>query len=174
MGLIDEGTAAAQPAPDAAGGDVIAKTRAAFEQKVPADQQAALQRIILAGQKILYDKTTNSVVEKRLQSSDNPAEAAGAGAAELLSVLMRESRGTLPKALIGPATGVLLTEILDYMKQTGRIEGSAADLETATRAMSETVMKGSGNNFDQVLGKTSEAMKDPNIAAQVQQHMQGA
>jgi len=172
MGLIDDGSAAPAPATD--GGDVIAKTRAAFEQKVPADQQASLQRIILAGQKILYDKTTNSAVEKRLQSSDNPAAAAGAGAAELLSVLMRESRGTLPKALIGPATGVLLTEILDYMKQTGRIEGTAADLETATRAMSETVMKGSGGNFDQILSKTSEAMKDPAIAAKMQQHMQGA
>jgi hypothetical protein len=68
----------------------------------------------------------------------------------------------------------LLTEILDYMKQTGRIEGTAADLETATRAMSETVMKGSGGNFDQILSKTSEAMKDPAIAAKMQQHMQGA
>jgi hypothetical protein len=175
MGLIDDGSAA--PAPAADGGDVIAKTRAAFEQKVPAEQQDALSRIIMAGKKVLYDEKTNTEVEKRMQASQNPAEAAGSGAVELLGVLAHESRGTLPKALVGPSAAILMTEILDYLKQTGRIEGTAADLETATRAMSEAMMRAAGaspDHLDQILSKTSEAMKDPAIAAKMQQHMQGA
>lgn len=165
MGLIDEGS------------DILAKTRAAFEERVPQEQQDALQRIVLAGKKILYDKTTNTAVEKRLAAAKDPAAAAGSGAVELVGVLARESRGTLPKDLVGPSAAILMTEILDYMKQTGRIEGSPADLEKATRSMAETMMKGSGvssDQFDQILGKTSEAMNDPKIAAAVQQQMQGA
>lgn len=178
MGLIDEAAAAPAPTPDApAGGDLIEQTRSAAEQKVPPEQKEALQRIIVAGQQILYDKTTNSEVEKRMQASKNPAEAAGSGALELLGVLAHESRGTLPQPLIGPAATILMTEILDYMKKTGRIKGDATDLETAARALSDTMMKGSGvtpETFDQILSKTSEAMQDPNIAAKMQQHMQGA
>lgn len=185
MGLIDEGVAPTPtpdaqatpvPAPDT-GGDLIAKTRTAFEQKVPADQQDALQRIILAGKKILYDKTTNTEVEDRIKNSPNPASAAGKGALELLGVLMQESRGTLPKNLVPAAAGVLMTEILDYLKQTNRIKGSVEDIETATRDMSNTLMKASGvtpETFDQILNKTSESLNDPKIAAQLQQHMQGA
>ncbi len=164
MGLINDGE------------DIIAKARSTFEQRVPADQQDALQRILLAGQKLLYDKTTNTEVEKRLQSSKNPAEAAGNGAVELLGVLSRESRGTLPKTLVGPSAAILMTELLDYLKQTGRIKGTPDDLETATRALSETMMKGAGltpESFDQMLGKVSESMGDPKIAAAVQQQMQG-
>ena len=98
-------------------------------------------------------------------------------ALELLGILAHESRGTLPPTLVGPSAVILMTEILDYLKQTGRIKGDAADLETAARALSETMMKGSGvtpEAFDQILGKTQEAMQDPNIAATMQQHMQGA
>ena len=165
MGIIDDSS------------DPIAQTRAAVEQKVPAEQQDALQRILLAGQRILYDKQTNTEVEKRIQESKTPAEAAGGGALELLGILAHESRGTLPPKLVGPSAIILMTEILDYLKQTGRIKGDAADLETAARALSETMMKGSGvtpEAFDQILGKTQEAMQDQNIAATMQQHMQGA
>lgn len=175
MGIIDD---SAQVAPQQTGGnDIIAKTRAAFEQHVPQDQQDALSRIILAGKKVLYDKQTNTEVEKRLQAAGNPAEAAGSGAVELLGVLAQESRGTLPKALVGPSAAILMTEILDYMKQTGRIQGSAEDLEAATRSMSEALMKAAGaspQRLDEILSKTSEAMQDPNIASVVQQHMKGA
>ena len=173
MGLIDDGTAA----PAVSGNDPITQARSMVEQKVPAAQQDALQRIVLAGQKILYDQQTNTEVEKRLQASKNPAEAAGSGALELLGVLAHESRGTLPQPLVGPAATILMTEILDYLKKTGRIKGDAADLETAARSLSDTMMKASGvtpDTFDQILNKTSEAMNDPNIAAKMQQHMQGA
>ncbi len=165
MGIIDDSS------------DPIAQTRAAVEQKVPAEQQDALQRILLAGQRILYDKQTNTEVEKRIQESKTPAEVAGGGALELLGILAHESRGTLPPKLVGPSAIILMTEILDYLKQTGRIKGDAADLETAARALSETMMKASGvtpEAFDQILGKTQEAMQDPNISATMQQHMQGA
>ncbi len=179
MGLIDDTGAApatpdAAPAPAAGGGDPISQLRAQFEQKVPDDQKDALQRIVLAGQKVLYDKQTNSAVEQRMQSSKNPADAAGSGAVELLGVLMRESRGTFPKQLIGAAVGVLMTEILDYMKQTGRINGTNEDLAAASKAMMEATLQKSGSSMDELLGKTSEAMKDPAIAAKMQQHMQGA
>jgi hypothetical protein len=170
MGIIN----AAQPA---SAPDLIQQARSAFEQRVPKEQQDILQRIILAGKKVLYDQTTNSEVEKRIQDSPTPAEAAGSGAVELLGVLAHESRGTLPQALIGPSAAVLMTEILDYLKQTGRIKGDAADLEAAAKALSETMMKGSGvtpEGFDQILGKMSQSMQDPKIAAAVQQHMQGA
>lgn len=168
MGIIDDGAAAPDP---------IAQTRAAVEQKVPAEQKDALQRILLAGQRILYDKQTNTEVEKRIQESKTPAEAAGGGALELLGILAHESRGTLPPKLIGPSAIILMTEILDYLKQTGRIKGDAADLETAARALSDTMMKGSGvspQSFDEIFSKAQSAMQDPNMAAAMQQHMQGA
>lgn len=171
MGILDE--AAPQAAPQ---GDIISQVRSNFEQRVPQEKQDALQRIVLAGKKILYDKTTNTEVERRMQSAQNPAEAAGSGAVELLGVLAHESRGTLPKDLIAPSVGVLMTEILDYMKQTGRIKGTPEELEAATKALSEAMMRGSGvseQTFDQILEKAGQAMSDPNIAATMQQHMQG-
>lgn len=174
MGIIDD-TAVPDAAPAAA--DPIQQVRAAVEQQVPADQKDALQRIILAGQRILYDKDTNPEVENRIKESKTPAEAAGGGALELLGILAHESRGTLPPKLVGPSAVILMTELLDYLKQSGRIKGDASDLETAARALSDTMMKGSGvspQGFDEILGKTSEAMQDPNIASAVQQHMQGA
>ena len=173
MGLIDETTAA--PAPAASGGDLIEKARNAFEQKVPADGQDALQRIALAGKKFLYDDQMNKEVEERIASSSNPAEEAGSGAVEVLGILMKESRGTFPKDLVAPSAGILMLEILDYLKRTGRIEGTADDIDRATRALSNTLLEASGvtpDTFNQILNKTSESMKDPNIAAQMQRYMQ--
>lgn len=175
MGLIND-TPQSQQQPEASSGDAISQLRDRVGQLVTPDMKDAVQRIVLAGQKILYSPETHSAVEDKLKESDDPAVAAGKGVVELMGVLAHESRGTLPQKAVTPSMMILLTDILDYLKQSGRIKGDNADIERAAQSLAETMMQGSGASegaFDQIMGRAQEAMQDPKIAAMVQQQMGG-
>lgn len=169
MGLLDQAmqdiaapvVPGATPSPSASTGspDVLEQVRQRTMQQVPEQYQDALQRVVLAGKKVLYSKDSHGLVEEQL-SVDDPVAAAGEGAVELLGLLAKESRGTMPKQVAAPAMLILLTDVLDYLKQTGRAKGDAADLDSATRAMTATVMKAAGvspEGFQQIAAKAHEA-----------------
>lgn len=153
--------------------DVLEQARQKFEEQVPQQYQDALNRVVTAGKKILYSKESHAMVEQEL-AGDNPVAAAGAGAADLMGMLVKESRGTMPRQVVAPAMMILLTDVLDYLKQTGRAKGDAADLETATQALTDTMMKAAGVSpaqFHAILDKAQGAMSDPAIAAKMREHM---
>lgn len=150
----------------------IAKLRAQVEQQVPEKMRDAYGRVMLAGQKIMYSKETNGAVEQRIKGAGSPAEAAGSGAVELIGILAQNSRGTMPREVAGPAMMGLMAETLDYLQQTGRIKGDAADVDTATKALMDAMMKGAGVDqagFDQILSKAQESMSNPEIAAKMKE-----
>lgn len=166
MGLIDN----AQPQ-----ADVLEQARQKFEALVPEGKRDALDRVVTAGKKILYSKDSHAMVEKELAGAD-PVAAAGTGAADLMGLLVKESRGTMPKEVVAPAMMILLTDVLDYLKQTGRAKGDAADLDTATQSLTAALMKEGGvdeSKMRTILDKAQASMKDPAMAAKMKEHMGG-
>lgn len=157
--------------------DVLAALQDQVASRVPEQYRDAFGRVLTAGRRLMYDKSTHPVIEQQIASAGDPVAAVGTGAAELMGLLIQNSKGTMPKAVIGPAMVALMGEGLDYLRQTGRAKGDAADVDRATQALSEALMGAAGvtpQSFDAVLAKAQDSLADPQVAAKMKEFGHGA
>lgn len=173
MGLINEDEAQDQPQPQT---DVLAKLQAAAEQNVPQQYQDAYQRVVLAGKKLMYSDETHDLMQQALAQSDDPMQAVGKGTAQLMGLLTKESRNTIPQPVFMPAALALMADALDFVSQTKKRRLGPQDIETATRSFSETLLAAAGITQDglgQLVGKTEEMMANPESRALIEQRLGG-
>lgn len=97
----------AQPDPGQSGG---------LNEPASAQEQEAFDRVFLAGQKVLYDKSTHAGIVKMLKSAE-PPEALAKAATVIVTQLDEKSRGTIPEAVILPVAAELLGEIAQFAHQ---------------------------------------------------------
>ena len=153
------------------------KVANAMIAKTPEQYQDALQRVVAAGKKLMYSKETHQMMVEEL--ADDPIRGAGEGAVTLMSILMKESRNTIPGPAFMPAMVILLMDALDFVAQTKNIEIGSDEIGQATEAMTEAMLSGLGitpEHLNEVVGKTHELMQDPEVKAKYDAHMaqQGA
>ena len=89
--------------------------------KLPADLQEAYDRVVIAGQKIMFDEKTNKLVLDAIKGEGSLGIRLGKGIATLMLLLYRESQQTMPPSLIVPAGVCLLGEASDFIRK-GNIE----------------------------------------------------
>lgn len=121
------------------------------EAKVPADLKPTFDRIIAAGQKVMYSPQSHKMMLDQM-SKGEPADAAGEGVAKLFGILMHESKNTLNMKAAIPAMNMLLCEALDFMAQAGKVEITPELIAAAMQEMSSSIM--------QVLGVTPDKLKE--------------
>jgi hypothetical protein len=118
-----EPTGAAPNAPGAASGDVT-----------PQEQQA-YEKVVLAGMKVLYDKSTHAGIVNMLRSGD-PAEAIANVVTTVMAQLDKKSGGKIPETVILPAAAEILE---DTAQLAGKI-GIQVDERVTGQAMQRMVM----------------------------------
>lgn len=107
----------------------------AVQQHVAPDQVNAFQRIVAAGEKIMYSDQTRHLLQSQLAQKAEPTEIAGQGVAKLMGLMYKESKGTMPMKAAVPAAQVLLCEALDFMEKAGVVQVSDDLIAQATKAM---------------------------------------
>lgn len=161
---------------------LLAKTEQAVRAKVPPDQMKAFEKIIAAGVKVMYSEGMHKLILQQFQSNDNPAEAAGEGAAKLMGILINQSKGTMPMEAGMPASDVILLEILDMLDELGKLKVDKNTLAEAAQSKASALMQLFGitpQKLDQMMAQAQQkkqpeqAQPAPQQTPQPQQQPRG-
>ena len=84
-----------------------------------AKQGAQLDRIVLAGKKVMFSKQSHQMMLKELEGPGTLAQKLGQGVAGLMALLWQESKQSLPPQLLIPAGMVLVAVAADFLRKGG-------------------------------------------------------
>jgi hypothetical protein len=135
---------------------LLKKTEQAVQAKVPANRQYAFHRIVTAGLKVMYEQETHALMVKQLVANGDPSELAGEGAAKLLGMLFKKSRGTMPMNAAIPATIVLMCEGLDFMQKAGKFQSTPDTVAQAMKSLSSNLLQLFGVTPDKLQGMINQ------------------
>lgn len=130
--------------------EILQKTRAALLQRVDKRLVPLVEKVVAAGQKVMYSEQTRELVVQELQQAKDP-EAIGSAVAKLAAVLMNQSKGTIPPQVLFPAAMLLLLEALQFLEEAGAIEASPEMVAQCSQAL--------GSAFLQAMGVTPEKLQ---------------
>ncbi|MDR1613676.1 MAG: hypothetical protein LBT97_12970 [Planctomycetota bacterium] len=139
------------PSPQAAGnsGESLAQQIKA-RINVPDDLREPYERIVLAGQKVLYSEETNQLVMEAIQGDAPIEQKLAKGIRDLMLILWKESNQSMPPQLIVPAAVELLTEAADFINETGVDTVDERQLGEAMRLMVGMVLEAFGATPDRL------------------------
>jgi hypothetical protein len=112
-------------------------------------QMQQFQRIVLAGQKVMFDQKTHKLLMQQLQGPGTVAMKIGQGVAGLMGLLMKESNNSLPPNLIIPAGMVLVAHAADFLRQTGQ-QVQDQDVAQAVKIMTTAILHAGGVDPDKL------------------------
>lgn len=94
---------------------------AGIKKQFDESQIKALNRILDAGNKLIFSKDTHNQIMQGLNDDDDTklADELGKGGISLAIMLYEKSGGTMPQELIIPAGVILLARVAEFLKQTG-------------------------------------------------------
>lgn len=121
-----------------------------MESRLPPKLKEAWDRIMAAGMKFLFDKSTNPMVNDYLDGEGDIATKIGEGAAGLITFLYKESNESMPKELIIPSGMALMVEVVKYIQKSKTAEVTAADFGQAVQVYLEKVLGAFGATMDQM------------------------
>jgi hypothetical protein len=107
---------------------------------VPDELREPYERIVIAGQKVLYSEETESLVREAFQGDAPVEQKLAKGIRDLMVLLWQESNHSMPPQLIIPAAVELLTEAADFVNETGLEQVNEQQLGEAMRLMIGMVM----------------------------------
>jgi hypothetical protein len=128
----------------------LQKVEQAVMEKVPADLQSAFQRIVAAGEKVMYSQQTRHMLANQVKQGGEMTELIGEGVAKLFAILYKQSKGTMPMKAAIPAAQVLVCEALDFMEKAGQIEVSNDVIAETTKAMIAYLLQLMGFSKDKI------------------------
>jgi hypothetical protein len=97
---------------------LIAQVQQQVRASVPPQFRVPVQKIYLAGMKLMYSPDTHQLMIQQLQGNSFTAQAVARGVAALMTIMYRESKGQMPLPAAAPAAILLVCEALDYLEQT--------------------------------------------------------
>ena len=124
------------------GRDDLSVEKVTEQIKMPPELQEAYQRVVLAGMKMLFDKNTNKLAVKQLQSMEGSLpERLGKSIAGLLAELFRQSNKTMPPQVIIPAGVELLMQAADFIRKSKLEPINNKDIGDAMDVMVTSVLQ---------------------------------
>lgn len=120
-------------------------------------------RIVVAGMQIALQKGPDGILGS-LQHSKNPISDCAIGAVNLVGLLSRQSRGTMPLKAMVPAATTLMLKALDFADKIGLVEVGKPELAQATTILGNLIMKNLGISHQMLqtaAGKVQELTRDP-------------
>jgi hypothetical protein len=87
--------------------------------EIPDNLKDAYDRIVVAGMKVMFDKSTHEMALKAMQGDGPVEQRLAQGIAGLMGMLVEKSNKTMPPQLVIPAGIELLAAAADFIKQSG-------------------------------------------------------
>ena len=110
---------ATEPSDDAGGALTITPESIQSKLHLQPPQVPQLQRIVVAGMKVMFDPKTHKMMLEELHKPGELSMRLGQSIAGLMGILLKESNNSLPPQLIIPAGVVLLAHAADFVAKTG-------------------------------------------------------
>ena len=112
-------------------------------------QKPQLQRIVLAGMRVLFSPQTHKLMLKELDGPGTISQKLGQGIAGLMSLLFQESHRSIPPNLLIPAGCVLLAHAADFLRKAGQ-QVTDQDIASGIETMTTMLMHATGVDPDKV------------------------
>lgn len=137
---------------------LIKKLQMAVRAKVPPQYAVAVQKIYLAGMKLMFSPETHQHMVQAVQSDTDPGHAVGAGVVALITMLYQQSKGTMPIPAAVPAGLLLVAEGLDFMEQSKMIPQATPEMiDSATQTLVSMLMQKVGMTPDRMAQLAQQA-----------------
>jgi hypothetical protein len=120
-------------------------------------------RIVVAGNQIAQKGGPNGILGS-LQHSKNPIYDCAAGAVNLVGLLSRQSRGTMPMKAMVPAATTLMLQALDFADKIGLVKVGNVELSHATTILANLILKHLGISHQMLqtaAGNIQQMTRDP-------------
>ncbi len=102
-----------------------------LERRLTPDTKPDYMKIVVAGMRVALDKGPQGILAT-LQHSRDPVQDAAVGAINLVMLLRKQSRGTMPPKAIPPAAMTLMLQALDFVDKMRIKRIGPPDLDRAT------------------------------------------
>ena len=89
-----------------------------LRNNVPPGMRDAYSKVVGAGMKIMFDKSTHQYMVDQLSAEGSMDDKLAEGVVSLMTMLMQNSKGAFPQQLIIPAGIELMLHAADYVAQT--------------------------------------------------------
>lgn len=155
---------------------LIRQAEAQVEQRLKEGVREPYQKIVVAGMKYAMKGGPESLLAK-LKDSQDPITDAVKGAIGVVGLLRRAAKGAMPVDALVPAAMTLALQALDFLEKAGVMKIGKAELDQATQLFVETIMPLLGvtpDKMQQITGKVTDIMQDPEKMRQLQMPQQGA
>ena len=125
-----------QQGPEDAGA-VIEQMRSEWMAKTPDNRKDAVERLVLAGQKVMFDPKTHDGIMKQFETIEgqNDTHRIAMGVGGLMKLLADKSKGPLPVPALVPAAAILSLDALEFLGEAGMVE---VTVETAKQVVLDT------------------------------------
>jgi len=134
------------------------------------NQGAQLDRIVLAGRKVMFSPQSHKLFLDQLNGPGTLAQKMGQGVAGLMGLLWQESKQSLPPQLLIPAGMVLVSVAADFLRKGG-MDVTDQDVAGGIESLVTALLQAGGVDPDKVAeigargGKTDGTMPPPEIGA---------
>lgn len=119
---------------------LLAQTEEAIEARLTPQNRSDFMKIVVAGLKTATHGGPNSILARIRQSKD-PVNDAALGAVNLVSMMSRQSRGTMPPRAFVPAATVLMLHALDFAQKLGIIKITPELVAEATKKITDYIFR---------------------------------
>jgi hypothetical protein len=133
---------------------LLVKVATEVTNKVPVQLREPLLRAVNAGNKIMYAKETQHLVQNQMLQKAPVGTKIGEGVAKLIGIVWRDANGKLPMRIMIPAGVVLAMQAIEFMVDTKVIKPEEVDT-----ALVDEVTQEFASSFLQLLGVTPEKLQ---------------
>lgn len=133
QGLIQEGMARPQ-------GEDLTLESVKQNIQMPPELQEAYERVVIAGMKVMFDKSTHRAMLREITKPGPMGDKLGQGVAGLLLMLFQESNKTMPPAVMIPAGVELVMQAADFVRRAELGTVTNDDIGRAVEVMITTLM----------------------------------
>lgn len=137
------------------------------KEKLDPRKAEQLERIVIAGMKIMFSKETHQMMLDELNSEAPIVQKLSEGILKLMTLMLQQSNGTMPRDLIIPAAGILLARAVEFLVKTGE-EVTEDDFRMAMEEMVKLIMKQAGQSDGQAEQAAQQAGAEVEQAQQAQ------
>lgn len=119
---------------------LLAQAEQQLEAKIPPNWRSDYLKIVIAGMKVALQNGPNGAIGQ-LRGQPDPTRACALGAVNLVNMLRRLSRNTMPVQAMIPAAMTLMLHALDFADRSGILKVDGKVLDAATKMFADFIMQ---------------------------------
>lgn len=143
--------------------EILASAEKKIESELLPDVRENYLKIVVAGMKAGVHGGLSSILAS-LEDSEDPVKDCAVGSVNLVLLLRRQSRGTMPVNALVPAAMTLMIRSLDFAHESGIVEVGREELVSATKTFTNQLFRSFNMNtsmLNSMAGKVTGVLGDP-------------